>query len=180
MRLAFNNHLRLVRTEIETVVLFIFKADLETKARLQFDINCSEVFYRYAFKIGTNMSIAYRSNPLMWNIHFIFFAIKVEPPVAGRPPRRSLRAVLPHRAPLNGRAVEVARLVSTVEESPCGGSLIGLFYDAGVGNGERFPNLDETHPVEARPLAAPVQCTEDDPTRPTPVPPETIRVSDYP
>jgi len=27
--------------------------------------------------------------------------IKVEPPVAQRPPRRSLRAILPHRAPRN-------------------------------------------------------------------------------
>lgn len=79
----------------------------------------------------------------------IIFVIKVGLPVAGQPPRRSLRAVLPHRAPLNGRAVELARWVSSVGEFPRVVLLVGFFYDMRVGDGECFPHLTEARPVEA-------------------------------
>jgi len=38
----------------------------------------------------------------------LFLPIKVEPPVAGRSPRRSLRAIFPYRAPQLSRAVALA------------------------------------------------------------------------
>ena len=82
-----------------------------------------------------------------------FSSIKVGPPVAGRPPRRSRRAVFPNRAPLNpaGRdAAELARGGSTVGEVPRFGSLVGLFYDMRVRNGEGFPHLREAGPEALR------------------------------
>ena len=76
--------------------------------------------------------------------------------------------------------MKLTRWGSSVGEFPRGGTLIGLFYDPEVGNGERFPHLAEACPVEAQPPAAPVQGKEDDPTRPAPIPPGAVRVSDNP
>ena len=81
------------------------------------------------------------------------FPIKVGLAVADEPPRRSRRAVFPHRAPLNGSAVGSTRRCSLVREAPLVMFAIGLFHNGWVGHAKSFPHLLEAGPVVTFPLA---------------------------
>lgn len=101
-------------------------------------------------------------------------AIKVGLPVAEQPPRRSRRAVFPHRAPLNGRAVESARRCSSVREVPLVVFTVGLFYYGWVGHAKGFPHLFEAGPIVAVALAPSIEYAEDDASAFTPETPQTV------
>ena len=80
-----------------------------------------------------------------------FSPIKVELPVTGQPPHRSLRAVLPHRAPRLSCAVQRQLCVSVLQQA----WLLRCvrFYDFRIGYVQGFPHRFEACPVVALLLA---------------------------